>query len=57
MITVNEFCSLLNIVTKKHGKDVLITTADEAGLMHIIKCNEHLGHIDLKTGSLVWDGA
>lgn len=64
-IPVNEFCALVDIVTKKHGKGVMISSQDKEGKMHLTKRftglkkgtteMRHLGYIDLKTGSLVWD--
>lgn len=65
MIPINEFCALVNIVTERHGKDVAISTCDVEGHMHLTKkavglkagttVDRHLGYIDIKTGSLVWD--
>ena len=61
-IPVDEFWALVKIVTGRHGKDVMISVQDEQGRMHLTKPgyfldDQHLGHIDIKTGSLVWDGA
>lgn len=65
-ITVDEFCALEKIVTKKHGEGVMISAQDEQGRMHLTKpeigavtgyrYSHHLGYIDINTGSLVWDG-
>lgn len=59
-IPVNEFCALQKIVTNRHGKDVMISVQDKKGRMHLTKPgyfldDQHLGYIDIKTGSLVWD--
>ena len=55
-IPVDEFCALVAIVTKRHGKTVMIAAQDEKGHMHLTKDKKHLGYIDINTGSLVWDG-
>ncbi len=55
MIPVDEFCSLVDIVTKRYGETVMISAEDSAGHMHLTREGEHLGYIDIKTGSLVWD--
>jgi len=54
-IAISEFCALVAIVTKKHGKEVTISGEDEEGHMHLQKNGQHLGYIDITTGSLVWD--
>jgi hypothetical protein len=64
-IPIEEFCALVDIVTKKHGKDVMISACDGEGHMHLTKkmmglhagttTDMHLGYIDIKTGSLIWD--
>ena len=59
-LPVREFCDLVALVTKKHGKDVLISAEDKEGHMHLTKPgrfldDQHLGYIDINTGSLVWD--
>jgi len=66
-IPVDEFCKLVDVVTERHGKDVMVSVEDEKGHMHLSKpeigeitgyrYSHHLGYIDIKTGSLVWDGA
>jgi len=55
MIAVNEFCSLVDIVTERYGKEVMMSGQDKEGHMHLTKEGKHLGYIDIKTGSLVWD--
>jgi hypothetical protein len=65
-IPCNEFVSLVEIVTKKHGLEVMIAAQDKKGHMHLTKPEKgeitgfnyrhHLGFIDIKNGSLVWDG-
>ncbi len=54
-ISINEFCALVEIVTKRHGKDVMVSEVDQENHMHLKKDEEHLGYIDITTGSLVWD--
>jgi hypothetical protein len=66
-IPVDEFCKLVDVVTGRHGKGVMISVQDEHGHMHLTnpeigevtgyRYSHHLGYIDIKTGSLVWDGA
>jgi len=61
-IPVDEFCALVAIVTRRHGETVMISAQDEKGHMHLTKPghflgDQHLGYIDINTGSLVWDGA
>jgi hypothetical protein len=53
--TIPEFCALVKIITKRHGKKVMISECDAEGKMHFSKDGKHLGYIDIKTGSLVWD--
>ena len=60
-IPIDEFCALVKVVTGRHGEDVIISVQDEQGRMHLTKPghfldDQHLGYIDIKTGSLVWDG-
>lgn len=65
MIPIDEFCALVDIVTKRHGKDVMVAACDSDGHMHLTKkatelisgtiTDRHLGYIDIRTGSLVWD--
>jgi len=65
-ITVDEFCKLVEVVTERHGHGVMVSVEDERGRMHLTKPEigaitgyrypHHLGYIDIKTGSLVWDG-
>lgn len=52
---VPEFLQLVKIVTKRHGKGVMIRQCDKDGRMHLTKDKQHLGYIDINTGSLVWD--
>ena len=62
---ISEFCALVDIITKRHGKDVMISECDKKGHMHFSKkvtgmkagsiVDQHLGYIDINTGSLVWD--
>lgn len=52
---VKEFCALIDIITKRHGKDVMVKECDKKGHMHFSKDKKHLGYIDINTGSLVWD--
>lgn len=54
-IAVGEFCSLVVIVTRRYGEGVMISCEDAEGHMHLTKEGEHLGYIDINTGSLVWD--
>jgi hypothetical protein len=54
--TIPEFCALVKIITRRHGKKVMIGECDENGWMHFSKGEKHLGYIDIRTGSLVWDG-
>ena len=54
---ISEFCSLVDIVTKRHGKDVMISECDKKGHMHFSKDKKHLGYIDINNGSLIWDTA
>lgn len=54
-ISINEFCSLVDIITARHGKNVLVSAQNAEGYMHFSKDGEHLGYIDVKTGSLIWD--
>lgn len=54
-IPVEEFCAIQKIVTMKHGDGVMISVQDKEGHMHLTKDKKHLGYIDIKTGSLVWD--
>lgn len=60
-LSVDEFVRLTKIITDRHGKGVLISQADAKGHMHLTKPGyflgpQHLGFIDVNTGSLVWDG-
>jgi len=55
MIPINEFCSLVDIVTERYGKEVMMSAQDKNGHMHLTRDGEHLGYIDIETGSLVWD--
>jgi hypothetical protein len=65
-IPVEEFCALVAIVTKRHGQGVMISVQDHQGHMHLtnpeigavtgFRYSHYLGYIDIKTGSLVWDG-
>jgi hypothetical protein len=52
---VKEFCALVDIITKKCGKSVMVSECDKIGHMHFSKDKKHLGYIDINTGSLVWD--
>ena len=62
---ISEFCALVDIITKRHGKDVMISECDKKGHMHFSKkatgiktgsiVDRHLGYIDINNGSLVWD--
>lgn len=54
-IAVEEFYSLVVIVTRRYGEGVMISGEDAEGHMHLTKEGEHLGYIDIHTGSLVWD--
>ena len=52
---IPEFCALVDIITKKHGKKVMVGECDKKGYMHFSKDEKHLGYIDINTGSLVWN--
>lgn len=52
---ISEFCALVEIITKRHGKGVMISERDKKGHMHFSKEKQHLGYIDINNGSLVWD--
>ena len=52
---IPEFCALVDIIVKKHGKTVMVKECDKEGKMHFSKDKQHLGYIDINTGSLVWD--
>ena len=54
-LPVSEFVDLVNVITKKHGKGVMIGECDKEGHMHLSLKKKHLGYIDVNTGSLVWD--
>lgn len=54
--SIEEFCALVKIITKRHGKKIMISECDREGKMHFSKDGKHLGYIDIKTGSLVWGG-
>jgi len=64
-LSVTEFCALTDIITKRHGKKVMIAECDKGGKMHFSKdetgsitgfeYHQHLGYIDINTSSLVWD--
>ena len=54
-LPVSEFCALVNIITDRHGKEVMISECDPEGKMHFSLDNRHLGFININTGSLVWD--
>lgn len=56
-ISIEEFCALVNIVTKRHGEDVMVSESDKQNRMHMTKDGKHLGYIDIDTGSLIWEGA
>lgn len=60
-IPIEEFCALMKVATLRYGEGLTISGADKAGHMHLFKdqehFKEHLGYIDLNSGSLVWDGA
>jgi len=34
---ISEFCALVDIITKRHGKDVMISECDKKGHMHFSK--------------------
>jgi len=55
MIPINEFCALVDIVTERYGKEVMMGAQDKLGHLHLSREGEHLGYIDITTGSLVWD--
>lgn len=52
---ISDFLDLVKIITKKHGKKVMIKECDKNGQMHLSLEGKHLGYIDINTGSLVWD--
>lgn len=54
-IPIPEFCALVDIVTKRYGTGVMVSPQDGEGKMHLTLGGEHLGHIDINTGSLVWN--
>lgn len=53
--SIEEFCTLVKIITKRHGNEVVVSECDGDGKMHFSKDKQHLGYIEIKTGSLVWD--
>ena len=55
MMSIDEFCDLETLVTKKHGPGVMISAQDKEGHMHLTKDGKHIGYIDINTGSLVYD--
>lgn len=54
-LSINEFCALVDIIAARHGKNVMVSEQDAEDHMHFSKDGEHLGYIDVKTGSLIWD--
>lgn len=52
---VPEFLQIVKIVTMRHGENVMVGQCDKEGRMHLTKNKQHLGYIDINTGSLVWD--
>ena len=52
---VSEFVALSKIVTDRHGKEVMVSETDREGHMHFSKNGNHLGYIDVNTGSLIWE--
>lgn len=55
VISINEFCAIVDIVTERYGKEVMMGAQDKLGHLHLSRDGEHLGYIDITTGSLVWD--
>lgn len=54
-LAVSEFCKLVEVITDRYGEGVMISECDKEAKMHFSLNNEHLGFIDINTGSLVWD--
>lgn len=55
-LSVDEFAKMTEIARIRYGDGVMISPADKDSRMHLSKDKKHLGYIDLKTGSLIWDG-